>query len=664
MGFTRQGNIWVPSSVQYASPASTMDGLYNEAVETVHKALGGKGGTVRPHQVLPWNASLGLYDGIRNPEAATGRSFAFLRRMGSVGLPRAVLDAIVSQIVAYTSPSRSPKDIGFRITTRDKDEKTTAGDQKRMDEIRDLLLHGGVRSERSVDGEMGVWDGAQEEEADPFPVFIEKLVRDSVTLDWTAFRVEPGRNERKQPVAFFKALDAARVRLVEQKSRPVQYLDETVSAYGDVPGKGYVPKLRHGIRVEAVELDDNGNVFNEYPRSEIRTWVRNHRTDLIASGYGWPELASLVEIVAGIVTAIDHNVKYFTHNRIPPGLVVATGGFDQEWLEDFLYTMSQPGVDGNNQYKLPFLLGDETAKLQYTPFRNSEKMDMYWRNWLTFLIANMCALFRIAAEELNFQSFLTQGGQQTGTAGAERVATMRSTGIRTILVRLESVLDGLVAPFHADSTGIGPYAFEFTNIVPRDEQQERQAEQQDLQAGLASVNEIRARRDQKPLRDPKDPELWKKVLAAVEQHAPKQILAKDAQKDALCEQVYEEQGGEWHLWPDAPGGGMVQSIWQQEHEQDLSPQEDPEQQWLGAQQGGPPETFMQDMQRQQFMAQQRAMQQAQGDGEDDDMNATKEDAADDSEAHGGFQRFGKALKSLWGRVTGTGSRTYEVYRRE
>jgi len=552
----------------------------------------------------PGLAQVGLYNGIKDPWAQSQATDNFLHRMARTPIGRMPIDVIIHQISAFGRKAYDRTAQGHRVRLKDREAKPSPSDRTAIAEIETVLGDGGTRYPRKQDGQIGVWSGDQREEADPFVVFLQKIMRDSLATDWAAFRMEPGRNPKQRPVAFFKALDSRRVRMTEQKH------DEPVrDAWGNQADYGYTPQLRQDVRVDFVELDRDQKIRYEYTASEIGAWVRNPQTCEESLGYGWPELASLVEVVAGYLVAVSHNVQHFTHNKMPPGIVTVAGQYDEEQVFDFLQNLVAPGTDGAQAYKLPFLFGKEGMTVDYKPFRNAEREDMLWKNWIVFLINVAFSMFHIAAEEGNFQAFLTVGGQQTGTGGDARVSNMRWTGLRTNAQKLENLLNrNIVSHFHADSTGSGPFEFECANIIPRDEDRERQADLDDLNAGLATVNDILARRDLPELRDPKDMDLWDRVQRRVKMRKPQMYWRYRQHYRALCEEVYETMGGKWCLWPNAPANSTLNYMYSQEHQDDVAPQQDPGEQWQQSQAGGPPPEFMQNVDAQSYKAEMEKQQ--------------------------------------------------------
>lgn len=613
------------------------DGSSSSIDQIVKSVFGGLLPKSTPRKWSPKLDDLNLYDGIADPFWQSQATDVFLRTMSRTPIMRMAIDTMVHQITPFSRRAYTRDQQGWKIRLCDRDAKPDAADLKAMDEIGGVLEDCGTTQPRKTDGHIAVYSGDQLEEADNLCVFLQKMMRDSLAMDWACFRMEEGINPKRRPVAFWKALDASRVRRVLQK--PKQPL---IDAWGNVTDYGYDPQLRKGTRIEFVETSKQRLVQYEYMAKEVAAWVRNPMTDEENLGYGWPESMSLIEVVAGYMVAVSHNVQYFTHQKVPPGIVTVAGKYDEEQVYDFLQNIVAPGTDGAQAYKLPFLFGQEGMTVDYKPFRNAEREDMLWRNWIVFLINMTFGMFHIAAEEGNFQAFLTVGGQQTGTGGDQRVANMRWTGLRTNAGKLQDLLNRhIISRWHADSTGRGPYEIEFCNVIPRDEQKEREADQLDLNAGLATINEIRGRRDQPILRDAKDRELWKKVVERGKKLYSDMAKRYEDRFLMLCQAAYEAAGGDWCLWTDCPVNSTLNYMYQQEHQDVISPQEDPGEAWQQSQNGGPPQQFMQNVDAQAYKAAMEKQQQANPPRGDDESPSGEPGGSDEQK---GF------LKSLGTRL--------------
>ncbi len=610
--------VWVPRGHAQRNAAHVVpDATQGEYQQTILKALVGDAPRATPRQILPQMFHLGMYQGIKTPAQISLKTVEFLRRIARTPITSIVIRKIIKQGQSFGHRPRSENDPGFKIVVADReDEELTPEEQKQTDEITTFMEQGGYIHARDYDGAMGAWSGDGTEEADRLPVLLAKLIEDSLTLDWATIRVEPGMNEKRNPIAFMRAADAGRIRMTEHPPpKPVK------DTFGNVLDLGYTAQHRTDINVEFVEIGDGNEPINEFTYDEIIPFVRNHRSNVMALGYGWPELAELVEHIAGMLVATQHNVQYFTSNRIPPGIISVAGNYDEEWQNAFLMQILAQGTEGNQAYKVPILFGDTGADTKFIPFRTKERDDMYWRQWLIYLINIICAALDVAAEEVGFQAFLSAGGQQTGTGGDQRVNQSRWTGLRTLMEQLEGLLNRrVVSRFFPDSTGYGPYRLRFVNLVPRDEERERKFETDDLASGMLTVNTAHVARGERPVKDPIDRDLAERVMRGMEKHrSDLQHDDRDKFLD-LYERTYEQEGGKWAMWPDAPTNPTLNMIWSQEHAQDLEPEVDEDEQWAQAQQGGPPQGFTDKMDVEAW----KAAKEKEQDDEDGDLDEDDE----------------------------------------
>jgi len=528
-----------------------------------------------PRKILPSLASLGVYQGIQDVHKATNLTFDILRRLANTPIIRMIIETRVRQVQRYARPPRFRGDTGFRVTLRDPNARPTAGDYRRMEHITQFLLDGGVRRRRSVDGAWGVWSGDEYDEALPLMDAVGVLVRDSLTMDAAALWLNPtAPNDRdKIPCVMFKPVDAALIR------RCLLPLPRGVELAGEAQQyTPYQPEIRRDLRVPAfVMLTPDGKPLMEFGRDELAYLVRNPRSDWWSQGYGYAELESLLDVVVGLLTAVHYNVSYFTENHVPPAIMVGSGQFSEEWLQDFLSTMVSQVGGPNKWHKLPLLFGDENARLELIPLRSGQREDMLWREWLIFLINLACSEFHIAAEEVNFQAFLTRGGVLTQAAGAERVTTAQDTGLRPLVYHLFAYLDRwIVSRFWADpNTGVGPYTIVPEGVDQEDEQAALQADSAAISSGRRTVNEVRQERGEAPYRDPLDDDLWNDCENVIRRRWAEAERYPEAFREKV-EQLYRAAGGKFARWPDAPANPTLLQIWMQEHQADIAAQQQEE----------------------------------------------------------------------------------------
>jgi len=543
-----------------------MEENLDEAEGLLKSIRGGHAPAQVPHKLVELFAKLGYYSGITSPQKATKVTLQLLRRIGESLLVRTIYSTRQRQVIRWMYPSVDDNQPGYKLALRDPNARPTAQDRKRMLEIGAVLHHGGYRRKREHDGVWGVWTSDYMMRAQGIGQTVSALVRDMLTLDGGALWTVPGRVKDSCPVSAFFALDGALIRRTIPDIpafRNPQVVDRSESFIGPAPMlEPYRPQLYDTDRlIEYVyvqpeqQLDTDEQVLAEFTCDELHYVVRNPRTDWWAHGYGHSELESCLEIITGVVNAIAYNTSIFTHSNIPPGVLTFSGGFGEHWINDFFTTIVSNIGGPNKWHKLPILFGDpgETASGQYIPLRDNKQDEMMWREFLIFSINLLCGAYHIAAEEINFQAFLTRGASLGDQGGAERVAYAQETGLHDLVRVVFDTLDtAIVSRFYADpQTGIGPYTIVPTGVRQNDEEQQHQRRMDRLNTGLTTPNEERAETDRLPLRDPDNPELWDRIRERVLALHPD--LEQDQQRlDDVVVQVYRKQGGSLRRWTDLP----------------------------------------------------------------------------------------------------------------
>lgn len=526
-------------------------------------------------RVSPFLAMMGAYHGIVEPSKASQITLDLLRQMGrSTAILRAIIDTRVLQVKRFCRPGTDHNRPGFAVELRDAAARPTHKDKQRMAELVDLVARGGVRRRRPWDRAWGVWSGDFLEKAMPFPQAMGALTRDSLILDGGAVWLNQGLDSERWPVTFFKPIDTGLIRAVLPAREHFDLRFET-----QAPLEDFRNPLNPNLHPEWVLLrpDQSATAASEeervcaaYGPNDLAYLIRNQQTDWWAQYYGYSELETMLEVVLSIINGIAYNRSWFTNNSVPPGILYGTGNFGEEWLSEFVTTLVMQVSGAQRWHKMPMLFGDDpAAKLEYLQLRDTKGQDMMWREWLIFLINLACACYHIAAEEVNFQAFLTRGGGLGDSGGAERVAMAQETGLRTLIQDQEDFVDeATVSKFYPDpENGVGPYRLVFHGLDDEDEEHTHQYALEDVQGGLKTINEIRAIRDEPPVRDPVNTELWDQVRERALALRPE--LATDPLRlDEVTDKVYRKHHGSYHRWPDMPiGAGALQARSQELQEQ-------------------------------------------------------------------------------------------------
>jgi hypothetical protein len=535
---------------------------------SLYKAMGDNAEQY-PRKLLPVAAYLGLYEGLEDIRKATGMTLEILRNLGQMHVCRVIIDKRVEQMQRYAHPSHKRGQPGFKIVKRDDTERETPGDRRRMEKISEAVQRGGLWRQRERDGQWGVFSYDDYERAWNFPDVMGALTRDSLSMDAACVWINPTENpEREAPYVYFRPIDASLVQ------RALQPLPKTAQPEGEGVYTPYKPKIRPQVAAEYAYVSPEGKVLMDLPWTDAGYLIRNRRTTWWTVDYGFSELESALEIIAGLFTAIRYNVDFFTDSHIPPALLVGSGNFSVQMLQDFLSTLvAQVGGGPGRWHKLPALFGDADSKMQVLQLRNGQREDMMWQNWLVFLINLLSAMYSVAGEEINFQAFLSRGGFGD-TAQPERVTEAKQSGLIPLAHKIKHFVDlHLVAPWWRDSsTGWGPYKFDFEALEPLDEERELKLAGERANLGLRSVNMMREEMGDAPWHDPLDDELFTSSEKVVREKYPQMEYKEPDTFRETCERVYEEAGGKFARWTDAPAGGQVLNIWQQEHASEIQQQ--------------------------------------------------------------------------------------------
>ncbi len=124
---------------------------------------------------------------------------------------------------------------------------------------------------------------------------------------------------------------------------------------------------------------------------------------------------------------------------------------------------------------------DQESKADFTQFGEASNEVMFAK-WMTFLASIICAIYGIAPEEINFESFTNGASSLSGSDTEEKLVNSKDKGLRPLLSYFESVMTEYVIGEFSDK-----YEFEFTGLDEEDQQTVW-----DRKKMTRTVNEIRA----------------------------------------------------------------------------------------------------------------------------------------------------------------------------
>ena len=298
---------------------------------------------------------------------------------------------------------------------------------------------------------------------DAFPQFMAKLVRDSLTMDAAAVETEFKRNP-KEGIDGLYAIDGATIRLCDEE--------------------GY-----HGddafFAVQVVQ----GQVRTVYTYNDLIYEPRNPRTDLRVAGYGMGESELLIRVVTGFLNALTLNIRGFSDNAIPRGILHLTGDYSSEDLAAFKRYWNQMVKGINNAWSLPVLVSkDQESKAEFAPV-GVDFNEMYFSKWMTFLTAITCSIYALSPDEINFESFSAQKSSLSGNDTAEKLADSKDKGLRPLMGYFENLFSDFIVSEFDDK-----YLFRWIGLDEEDAEKEWDAKKL-----ILTVDELRAEQGYEPL---------------------------------------------------------------------------------------------------------------------------------------------------------------------
>lgn len=515
--------------------------------------------------------SMGAYNGVKDNRGVLQRTYAILRQVPRRNPIIAIaINKKSTGVARFAKYARNKKDPGFEIAMRDENASPSQAAMKRIEQIRDIVMHGGIRNIRPGGGPMGCWSADGTERADGLHYALRKLVRDSLTLDACAFRIEEGENSAKYPIAFWTPVDASLIRFAQTKRKT-----DAIDGMGLLGA--YNAQIRQGLKdIDFVMLQEGGSgVQREFSWSELAWMIRNPRSEQSVNGYGYGECEQIVDIIGGIINGIQYNTQYFDSNHIPPGLLSLTGKYGDDAIDDFKEQLKQM-CGPEHFWGVPIIVGEKGSPAEYVPLRgDSDKVGMYWKDWLNFCVVIVCAMYQMDPSEIGFESFGQAANPLGNASPASRIETQQETGFEPLLTAFATMLnENIVERIDAD------FYLRFTGLKAIDEAEEQAESSFRMTMGMSTPNQELARYDEEKIYDPLDEDLYDICVdTATKQEG--EYGDSSAIKE-LARSLYKSQGGKWAKWPNAPincPGAMA--MYNQEH--GLGQEPDP-----NNPEGGPP----------------------------------------------------------------------------
>lgn len=370
-----------------------------------------------------------------------------------------ILNAVIMTRQRQIQRFCRPQDMdhpGFQIRLKDKDASPSPEDRSTMKAIEGFFLNSGWETRARTRMRM---------HRDNFSTLMMKLTRDTLTMDSMPIETEWKRDARKGLDGIY-AVDGATIRLCTES--------------------GY----RGNDEIFALQVVQ-GMIRNWYSYEDLIYVARNPRTDVMIGNYGLSETELLIRVVTGFLNAFTYNTKYFDTNTIPKGLLHLHGNYTDADMNAFKRYWNAMVKGVNNAWGLPVLVSkDQESKASFEKF-GVEVDEMMFGRWMTFLTSLICAIYGIAPDEINFESFGMGKSSLSGDDTAEKVSASKDKGLLPLLSYFDNTFSDFIVSEFGDK-----YEFEWTGLDAEDRKQS--FEEVKL---CGTVNELRASRGEEKIKD-------------------------------------------------------------------------------------------------------------------------------------------------------------------
>ncbi|WP_441280585.1 phage portal protein [Tardiphaga sp. 862_B3_N1_1] len=364
-------------------------------------------------------------------ERWSGINFDMLRGMvDQTPILSAVVMTRVRQVQRFMRANSGGTGPGFQIALKDPAAKLGSDEQSTVALLQQFFTNNG-------------WEKNPRQRArlrrDSFSSFMAKSVRDTLTLDSAPIETEYKRDKSLGMDGFY-AVDGATIRLATEQG----YRDED--------------------EIFALQVVD-GNIRAAYTFDDLIYVPRNPRTDVLVGGYGMSEAELLVRTVTGFLNAFTYNNSYFDKNSIPKGMLHLSGNYDQADMASFKRYWNAMVRGINNAWNMPVMVSkDQESKATFENF-GVEVNEIMFAKWMTFLTSIICAIYGIAPDEINFESFTAGTSSLSGSDTEEKLVNSKDKGLRPLLSYYEDLFSDYIVSDFGDK-----YCFRWTGLDEEDPQ--------------------------------------------------------------------------------------------------------------------------------------------------------------------------------------------------
>jgi hypothetical protein len=343
--------------------------------------------------------------------------------LGAVVLQR------IRQVQRFCRAQENGKGYGFKVTLKDPKAHVGSDEEQSIAMLQSFFSNCGWEKNPRARRRL---------KRDDFTSFMGKLVRDTLTMDSMPIETEFKR-DRSMGLDGMYAVDGATIRLCSE-----------IGYQGD-------------DEIFALQVVQ-GRISAAYTYDDLIYVPRNPLADVLAGGYGLSETELLIRTVTGFLNAFTYNTKFFDSNQIPKGLLHLSGSYDDNDLAAFRRYWNAMVKGVNNAWALPVMVSkDQESKASFEAF-GVEANEIMFAKWMVFLVSIICAIYGIAPEEINFESFTAGTSSLSGDDTEEKLVSSKDKGLRPLLSYFENLFTDYVVAEYGDK-----YVFRWTGLDEEDQ---------------------------------------------------------------------------------------------------------------------------------------------------------------------------------------------------
>lgn len=441
-----------------------------------------------------------FYDSLGYKANPTSITYQTLRNMARVPVIRSIIQTRQDQVADFAEPTDDYQRKGWAIVKKrklfseEKDKELTDFDKRRISDITDFLLNGGITA--------NTWCG------DNFDTFLRKITKDSLEVDQMTFEVV---RDRRQKLFEYIATDGATYRLAESIDR------ENRSDAIEI--NGYFPSY-----VQVYQ----GVVKNEFYPWELCFGIRNQSTNVFNNGYGVSELEDLIQVVTWLVNGMQYNGNFFKQGSNPKGFLNVKSTVSDQNLSEFKQAWRSTIAGVQNAHRTPVFQGGDVEWIKL----HENNKDMEFQLWEDFLIVLACAVFKIDPVEIGFSS--EKSASMFGQDGQKaRLEHSKSKGLDPVLLHEQRKITKYIV------SQLDPnFEFIFTGMEPEDEEKILEQDIKKVQWGGMSMEDFFKKHSKREF-DPKNDTILNNIFI---QYRQMSMMGGEQSNAAVDEMTGDESG--------------------------------------------------------------------------------------------------------------------------